>query len=70
MSTEISVAINGEPKHCPQGLTLLGWLEQSGINPAQVVAEHNGEIVKPEAFAQRELNDGDTVEFIRFVGGG
>lgn len=67
---KISVTVNGEAKILSPGASLLTLLQDFGINPAEVVAEHNRDIVKPEAFAKRLLNDGDTVEFIRFVGGG
>lgn len=67
---EISITVNGEAKKCSSGASLLSILQEAGINPAEVVAEHNRDIVKPDDFAMRALKDGDTVEFIRFVGGG
>ncbi len=44
--------------------------ERLGLDPALLVAEVNGDIVRRELFAGRALRDGDAVELVRFVGGG
>jgi thiamine biosynthesis protein ThiS len=41
-----------------------------GLDPALVVAEVNGEIVKRQFYASRTLADRDSVEIVRLVGGG
>jgi len=64
--------INGK-KHefaaeMPSTLTeLLGSL---GIDEATVVAEIDGQIVERKNFADQRLNSGQSIELIRFVGGG
>ena len=40
------------------------------LDPAMVVAEVNGDIIRREQFASHALNDGDAIELVRFVGGG
>jgi thiamine biosynthesis protein ThiS len=67
-----TLRINGSEREFPGGLprTLIDLLEQLGINQATVVAEIDGKIVERAGFAQAELSTGQTVELVRFVGGG
>ena len=67
-----SLKINGAEKTFPQGLpeTLSLLLQHLDVNAATVVAEINGTIIKRECFDTTILKDGQTVELIRFVGGG
>ena len=62
--------VNGESTDAPDGVTLTQYLEQSGLNPATVVVERNGDIVPASAFATTQLEAGDTLEILHFVGGG
>ena len=67
---KISFTVNGQVRAAAPGVTLLSYLQELGVNLAEVVAEHNGNIVKPDSFGRHEIKSGDTVEFIHFVGGG
>ena len=64
--------INGSDRQFPAGMpqTLTELLEHLDINQATVVAEVDGRIVERGNFAQTRLSDGQTVELVRFVGGG
>jgi thiamine biosynthesis protein ThiS len=64
--------INGTEKQFRDGLpeTLVDLLNLLGINQATVVAEINGKIIEKENFAQTRLRSGQSVELVRFVGGG
>ncbi len=64
--------INGSEKQFPLGLpgTLAELLEQLSINQATVVAEIDGNIIERGNFAQTPLSNGQSIELIRFVGGG
>lgn len=64
--------INGQEKTFEEGLpaTLSGLLEKLQIDAATVVAEIDGQIVERSEFAQTSLAEGQSVELIRFVGGG
>ena len=64
--------INGTEKQFPQGLptTVAVLLEQLKINEATVAAEVDGEIVERKDFAKTHLQNGQSIELIRFVGGG
>jgi thiamine biosynthesis protein ThiS len=50
--------------------TLADLLAQLKLDAATVVAEINGTIVPPNAFAQTRLADGMKLELVRFVPGG
>jgi len=68
-----SLRINGQvrqfaPEEMPATLSAL--LERLGIGPAAVVAEVDGEIVRPEEFARTEVREGQTIEIVKFMGGG
>lgn len=64
------ITINGTATELPSGTTVLSLLESKGLDPATVVAELNQSIVPGEQFASTALADGDTLEIVRFVGGG
>ncbi|MFH1615358.1 MAG: sulfur carrier protein ThiS [Planctomycetota bacterium] len=64
--------INGTEKQFPDGLpqTLTELLKELNINAATVVAEIDDEIIAKENFAKMVLSSGQSIELIRFVGGG
>ena len=65
--------INGSERQFPSGQmpqTLSSLLDHLGINQATVVAEINGAIVKRTDFGATELVPGQSIELVRFVGGG
>jgi thiamine biosynthesis protein ThiS len=47
-----------------------GLLESLGVNPRMVVVERNLIIIDRDRFSAEFLQEGDSVEIIRFVGGG
>lgn len=67
-----TLKINGAEKQFPAGLptTLYKLLEQLGINAATVAAEVDGQIVQRDEFANIRLHEGQSIELVRFVGGG
>jgi thiamine biosynthesis protein ThiS len=50
--------------------TLSSLLDSMDINHATVVAEVNGQIVKRNDFASTKLSEGQSIELVKFVGGG
>ena len=50
--------------------TLSELLQQLDIEASVAVAEIEGVIVRPEDFARTQLTDGQSIELVRFVGGG
>ena len=63
------VVINGEEKDVA-GKTVLQYLAEAGFDTANVVVERNLEILARECLGDVVLQDGDSVEVLRFVGGG
>jgi len=66
----ITLQVNGKPVELERATPLLTYLEQLGVNPRAVAVEHNGTIIERAAYASLTLNQGDTVEIVRMVGGG
>ena len=64
--------INGVDKEFPAGLpaTLAELLDQLEINQATVVAEIDGVIVERGDFVRTKLSCSESIELLRFVGGG
>jgi thiamine biosynthesis protein ThiS len=66
----ISVHLNGRERDVPAGRTvteLLQWLE---LRPELVVVERNREILDRARYGDVEVEAGDTLELVHFVGGG
>jgi thiamine biosynthesis protein ThiS len=65
--------INGVKKQFAAGRlpsTMAELLEQLDIKAATIVAEVDGHIVESKKFAQTKLRNGQSIELVRFVGGG
>ena len=67
-----TLTINGKPREFPDGLphTVSDLLNVLSINQATVVAEVDGEIIKRTEFSATSLESGQSIELIKFVGGG
>jgi sulfur carrier protein len=50
--------------------TMAALLKHLNVNAATIVAEVDGNIVQREKFAETKLNEGQSIELVRFVGGG
>jgi sulfur carrier protein len=70
MSATVGITANGIRVTVPQGMSLLDFLKGRGIDPSVVVAEINRAIVRREEFGGTLFRENDTVEIMRFVGGG
>jgi thiamine biosynthesis protein ThiS len=67
-----TLKVNGAEKEFPDGLpaTVAELMKVLGVNAATVVAEIEGQIIQREMFAETKLQSGQSVELVRFVGGG
>lgn len=63
------VTINGEKREA-EGLYISDCLMEIGYRVDAVAVEVNGRILAKDDFSKVRLADGDTVEVVRFVGGG
>ena len=67
----MKLVINGKDADINESLTVMQLLAQENVRmPEMVSVELNGEILKRPDFETIALEDGDTVEFLYFMGGG
>ncbi len=66
----MNIVVNGEQYDVPEGSSVASLLEQFGLLDERVAVERNSEIVKKDGYSTASLEEGDTIEVVRFVGGG
>jgi thiamine biosynthesis protein ThiS len=66
----MNLTINGQKKTISGANNLIQLLQHLELTPECVVVELNGTILTPEEHQVTELQSGDTLELIQFVGGG
>jgi thiamine biosynthesis protein ThiS len=66
----MEIRVNGETRQWDRSLTVRDLLEALGVRPDGVVVERNLEIVPRERITEEMVEDGDSLEIIRLVGGG
>ncbi|MEM9840759.1 MAG: sulfur carrier protein ThiS [Pseudomonadota bacterium] len=65
-----SLTINGEAQSFDAPLTVDGLLAALSITGGKVAVERNRAIVPRSQFGDTVLADGDSIEIVKFVGGG
>lgn len=70
MTDLIEIQLNGEERAVPTGLSVRGLLEHLDLQPALVVVERNGDILRRDSYPEVAVEAGDTLELVHFVGGG
>lgn len=65
----MKVKLNGKIEEVEQ-TTIRELLAARNIEPQMVSVEHNLKILEKDDFAGTPLKDGDTVEFLYYMGGG
>ena len=67
----MQITVAGETKEVKDGLTLPELIEQEKVEtPEYVTVSINDEFVETEKKNTTALKDGDSVEFLYFMGGG
>ncbi len=66
----MTVTVNGKEEQVNQGISILEFLKSKEIDPNAVVVEHNLNILEKEDLAAVLLQENDTLEVLKFVGGG
>ncbi|MFZ0406653.1 MAG: sulfur carrier protein ThiS [Cyanobium sp.] len=69
-ATTLKIQVNGEPRRCRTGLTLVEVLEGLGYRPQLVVVEFNGEILPRQRWGAQAVVESDVLEVVTIVGGG
>jgi sulfur carrier protein len=67
---KMNIVVNGKELTCSEGLTIQGLLMELGMKPDAIVVERNAEIVQRSEYDTTIVSEGDSLEFINFVGGG
>jgi sulfur carrier protein len=67
----MNIIVGGIFKDCPEGLRLSALIKQENVEtPEYVTVALNDDFVEASAFDEIILKEGDTVEFLYFMGGG
>jgi len=66
----VKVTANGKPYDVDPGTTIDAFIRLRGLDPGNVVVEHNGEALERSRYATLELAEGDSIELVRAVAGG
>ena len=66
----IEVTVNGEARTVEAGQTVTEFLESLDLHPGLVVVERNREILDRDHYGEVEVEEGDVLELVHFVGGG
>lgn len=66
----MEIKLNGETRQIEPGETLAGLLARLGIENRNLAIEYNGDFLECDALDSQTIHDGDTLEIVRFVGGG
>jgi sulfur carrier protein len=66
----MQITVNGEPREVAEGITIENLVKLLALDAESTVAEHNGEIVPRDNFPSTALAPNDSLELVRFVGGG
>ena len=67
----MNVTVNGEQAELSDAMTVSDLLSEQDVKmPEMVSVELNGKILKRSEFDTVTLADGDSIEFLYFMGGG
>jgi len=66
----MQIVINGEERSFAAPMSVEALLGQIGVDPRKVAVERNLEIVPKSAYGQIDVDDGDRLEIVHFIGGG
>ena len=67
----LKIKLNGKEEYCGQKMTTLdSFIKEKVQNLKKVVVVHNDKVVKKKEWNKVLLKDNDSVEILKFVGGG
>jgi thiazole synthase len=66
----VTITVNGEHKRISAGLTLAQLATEMGLVVEKVAVERNLEVVPRSTLTHVQVEDGDDIEIVHFVGGG
>jgi thiamine biosynthesis protein ThiS len=69
-SVAMKISLNGETVDAREAKTIAELIERYELPPQSILVEHNGLAVHRHEWSERQLAEGDRIEFIRVVAGG
>lgn len=66
----IEITVNGEARRMSQGSRVTDLVKQLEVAPERLAIELNLSILPRSKWTETELNSGDRLEIVHFVGGG
>lgn len=69
MGATVNITTNGETA-CIEPLSVEEYLISLGIDPRRVAVELNRDILPKTQYQETQLQEGDCLEIVHFVGGG
>ena len=66
----MKITVNGNNRDCNNHMTVADLLQLHELTHNQVAVEINEVLVPRKSFSSHEIQDGDVIEIVSFVGGG
>jgi len=66
----MKILLNGELVDAREAKTIAELIDRYELPPQSILVEYNGLAVHRHEWSQRQLSEGDCIEFIRVVAGG
>lgn len=66
----MEIRLNGKTQRLTKAITVGDLIRDKGLDPKTIVVEHNLAIIATQDLDQVTLKDNDSLEILRFVGGG
>ena len=66
----MTISLNGETVDVREAKTIAELVDRYQLPPQSILVEHNGLAVHRHEWSERQLAEGDRIEFIRVVAGG
>ncbi|MAR14539.1 MAG: thiamine biosynthesis protein ThiS [Chloroflexi bacterium] len=66
----ISIRVNGEELNLEKPISLIGFLDSQNINTQFIAVAYNHEVIAKEDYDSVMLDNGDSLEIVKPVGGG
>ncbi len=70
MDDTIDIVVNGEARKIARGTTVARLISDLGLGDRRVAVERNRDVVPRDRHASCQLEPGDRLELVTFVGGG
>ncbi|MFD1673908.1 sulfur carrier protein ThiS [Alicyclobacillus fodiniaquatilis] len=66
----MEITVNGKLLQTATDATVAQLIQQLTLGNERIAVEHNARILEPDEWHDVSLAEGDTLEIVRFVGGG